>query len=119
MTSNPFQSTCFSFFMPPKHFNKPFEFLLYKINRLHFSVCVYCSRSQKTSRRVKNNMSYSLPLLTCCDVICDLLRCTRTVKCNLFVKYCDFSRSLSPINPTTDANDLLAKHWQFTLFCDS
>ena len=26
------QQTCFSFFMPPKSFNKPFEFLLYKTN---------------------------------------------------------------------------------------
>ena len=57
------QQTCFSFFMPPKSFNKPFEFLLYKsiwfllykTNRQHFSVCVYCNRSQKTSQRVKNN----------------------------------------------------------------
>ena len=55
MASNPRQQTCFSFFMPPKSFNKPFEFLLYKTNRLHFSVCVYCNRSQKTSQRVKNN----------------------------------------------------------------
>ena len=49
------QQTCFSFFMPQKSFNKPFEFLLYKTNRLHFPVCVYCNRSQKTSQRVKNN----------------------------------------------------------------
>ena len=27
------QQTCFSLFMPPKFFNKPFEFLLYKTNR--------------------------------------------------------------------------------------
>ena len=27
------QQTCFSFFMPQKFFNKPFEFLLYKTNR--------------------------------------------------------------------------------------
>ena len=27
------QQTCFSFFMPPKSFNKPFEFLVYKTNR--------------------------------------------------------------------------------------
>ena len=33
------QQTCFSFFMPPKSFNKPFEFLLYETNRLYF-VCV-------------------------------------------------------------------------------
>ena len=30
----------FFFFHAPKSFNKPFEFLLYKTNRLHFSVCV-------------------------------------------------------------------------------
>ena len=36
---------CFSFFMPLESFNKPFEFLLYKTNRLHFSMCVYCNRS--------------------------------------------------------------------------
>ena len=47
------QQICFSFFMPPKSFSKPF--LLYKAIRLHFSVCVYCIRSQKTSQRVKNN----------------------------------------------------------------
>ena len=41
-------------FMPPKSFNKPFEFLLYKTNRL-FSVCVYCNRSQKTLQRVRYN----------------------------------------------------------------
>ena len=45
----------FSFFTPQKSFNIPFEFLLYKTNRLHFSVCVYCNRSQNTSQRVKNN----------------------------------------------------------------
>ena len=49
------QQTCFSFPMPHKYFNKSFEFLFYKTNRLHFSVCVYCNRSQKTSQRVKNN----------------------------------------------------------------
>ena len=27
------QQTCFSFFMPRKSFNKPFEFLLYKTNK--------------------------------------------------------------------------------------
>ena len=37
---------------PPKSFNKPFEFLLYKTNRLHFPVCVYCNRPQKTPQRV-------------------------------------------------------------------
>ena len=50
------QHTCFSFFTPQKSFNNPFQFLLYKTNRLHFSMCVYCNRSQKTSQRVKNNL---------------------------------------------------------------
>ena len=36
-------------------FNKPYEFLLYETNGLHFSVHVYCIRSQKTSQRTKNN----------------------------------------------------------------
>ena len=49
------QKTCFSFLMPRKSFNKPFEFLLYKKNRLHFSMCMYCIRSQMTLQRVKNN----------------------------------------------------------------
>ena len=34
------QRTCFSFLIPPKSFNKSFEFLLYKTTRLHFPVCV-------------------------------------------------------------------------------
>ena len=41
----------FFFFRAPKSFNKPFEFLLYKTNKLHFLVCVYCNRSQRTSQR--------------------------------------------------------------------
>ena len=46
------QQTCFTFFMHPKSFNKPFEFsLLYKINRLHFSVCLYCKVSFPCSHR--------------------------------------------------------------------
>ena len=58
MASNPRQITSadlFFFFHAPKTFNKPFEFLLYLTNRLHFSVRVYCNRSQETSQRVKNN----------------------------------------------------------------
>ena len=58
MALNPCQITSadlFSFLHAPKFFNKPFEFLLYKTNRLHFSACVFCNRSQKTSQRVKNN----------------------------------------------------------------
>ena len=70
------QQICFSFFMPQTLFNKPFEFLLYKTNRLHFSVPVYCNWSQKTSQRVKNNchatrlrlVSYFL-FFSRCDVI--------------------------------------------------
>ena len=34
------QQTCFSLLMPRKSFDKSFEFLLYKTNRLHFSVFV-------------------------------------------------------------------------------
>ena len=97
MASNPRQITptdLFFFFVPLKSFNKPFEFLLYKTNRLHFSVHVYFDRSQKTSQRVKNNshatrfvfVSYFL-FFTRYDVIYDLLQYTRTEKYNLFVKY--------------------------------
>ena len=54
MTSNPRLTTStdlFFFFLTPKIFNEPFEFLLYRTNRLHLSVCVcvYCNRSQKKS----------------------------------------------------------------------
>ena len=52
---NPRQRTCLSFFIPLKSFNKPFEFLLYETNSLHFSVRVYCNRSQKTSQCVKSH----------------------------------------------------------------
>ena len=72
------QQTCFSFFMPQRSFNKPYEFFLYKRNR-------YCNKSQKTSQCVKNNshatrlrlVSYLL-FFTRCDVICDLLQYTHT-----------------------------------------
>ena len=73
MASNPRQITSADlFFMPQKFFNKQLEFLLYKTSRLHFSVRVYCNRSQKTSQRVKNNsratrlrlVSYFLVLYT-------------------------------------------------------
>ena len=80
--------------MHPKSFNKVFEFLLYKTNRLHFSVCVYCNRSQM-SQHVKNNshattdfvLCRTFLFFTCSDVICDLLQYTHMEKCNLFVKY--------------------------------
>ena len=66
----------FFFFHAPKTSHKPLEFLLYKTNRLHISVRVYCNRSHKTSLRVKNNsratrlrlVSYFL-FLTCCDAV--------------------------------------------------
>ena len=58
MASNARQITSadlFFFFHAPKTLNKPFEFLLYKTNRLQIPVCVSCNRPQKTSQRVKNN----------------------------------------------------------------
>ena len=54
-TSDHVRELAFLFSRSPKSFNKPSEFLLYKTNRLHFPVLVYCNRSQKTSQRVKNN----------------------------------------------------------------
>ena len=56
-----------SFFMPQKSFNKPFEFLLYKTNRLHFSVCVYCNRSTVTRLRL---VSYFFLLYTLWRHLC-------------------------------------------------
>ena len=71
--------------MSSKFFNKPFDFLLCKTNKLHFSVHVCCNRSQKTSQSVKNNshttwlclVSYFL-FFTHGDIICDLLQYTHT-----------------------------------------
>ena len=90
MASNPHQimsADLFFFYHAPKSFNKPFEFLLYKTNRLHFSVRVYCNRSQKTSQSVKNNshttwlclVSYFLFFIHG-GIICDLLQYTHTWK---------------------------------------
>ena len=89
MASNPRQITSaelFFFFhacMPQKSFNKPFQFLLYKTNRLHFPMCVHCNRSQKKSQRVKNNSHATLLCLvshflffTHCYVVYDLLQNT-------------------------------------------
>ena len=79
-------------FMPKKSFNKPFEFLLYKTNGLHFSLTLYRNRSRKTSQHVKNNSQHRLCLVlyflffTRCDVICHLLQYTHTEKWYLFVK---------------------------------
>ena len=56
MTSNSRQQTCFSFFMPPNSFNKQFEFLLYKTNRLYFfRVCVYCKIDHRRHLQHVNN----------------------------------------------------------------
>ena len=68
---------------------------------IHFTVCVYCNRSQKTSHRVKNNsyatrlslLSYVL-FFTRCDIFCDVLQYTHTEKCYLFVLYNKHSNSL-------------------------
>ena len=60
MASNPRQITSADliFFINscPKNLSKNhLNFYDDKTNRLHFSVRVYCNRSQKTSQRVKNN----------------------------------------------------------------
>ena len=81
MTSNPRHITSadlFLFFHAPKSFNKPFEFLLYKTNRLHFPVCVYCNRLQKTSQRVKNN-SHATRLRLVSSFFCSLHAVTSSV----------------------------------------
>ena len=54
-TSNHVSRLSFKPLKCTKIFNKRFEFLLYKTNRLHFPVRVYYNRSQKTSQCVKNN----------------------------------------------------------------
>ena len=67
-TSDSRQHTCFSFFMPPKSFNKPFEFLLHKTNNVDYifpCVRVYCNRSQKTSQCVKNKSVMPLDFVSC------------------------------------------------------
>ena len=106
MESIPSQRTCSSFFMHHKSFNKLFQFLLYKTNRLHFFMRVYCNRSLKTSQRVKNNrhatrlrLVYFLFVIRC-DIISDLLQYTRRGKCNLCVNH------LSPCSALVRAS-----HW--------
>ena len=109
------QQTCFSFFMLRKFLNKPFEFSLYKTNRLHFSVRVYCNRSQKTSQRVKNNshatrlrlVPYFL-FFTRCEIICGLLQYTYTEKSNLFVKWCTQQLQCSYISFNVSLYNLLS-----------
>ena len=116
MASNPHQITSADlFFMPPKSFNKPFKFLLYTTNRLHFPVCVYCNRSQKTSRHVKNNSHTTEQQshhwtshttrrrLVSCVLSCSLhavtsyviYYSTHTEKCYLFVNFTKSSSSPS------------------------
>ena len=68
MTSNPRHITSadlFFFFHAPKSFKKALKFLSYKTTRLHFSVCVYCNRQQKTSQHVKNNNQATRVVLFC------------------------------------------------------
>ena len=61
-------------FMPPKSFNKPFEFQ-YCIKQIDYIFpCVYCNRSQKTPCLV----SYSFVLYTLDVIWCDLLQYTHT-----------------------------------------
>ena len=38
---------------------KPFEFLFYKTNRLHFSVCLYCNKTSQRVRHVTSCIYYS------------------------------------------------------------
>ena len=79
MVWNPRQQTCFSFFMPPKSFNKPFQFLLYIlyvcvnciyiIYKLYTCIQILYIYIQKMSQRVKNNtpiyfVSYFVVLYT-------------------------------------------------------
>ena len=61
------QQTCFSFFIPPKFFNKPIVFLLYK---------TVTNNSHATRLHL---VSYFL-FFTRCDVIWDPLKYTRTEK---------------------------------------
>ena len=70
------------------------DFYWIKTNRLHFPVCVYCNRSQKTSQRVKDN-SHATRLRLVSYFFCSLHAVTSSViyysthteKCYLFVKY--------------------------------
>ena len=77
----------FFFFHAPKIF-QPFEFLLYKTNRLNFAVCVYYNRSQKSSQRVKNSSHVTrLRLVSYLFVLYTLRRHLWSEKRNLFVNY--------------------------------
>ena len=63
-------------------FNKPFEFLLYKTNRLHFLPCV-----TPTVTPLDFVSCSTFWTFTRCNVICDLLQYTHMEKCNLFVTW--------------------------------
>ena len=58
----------------------------YLTNRLNFSVCVYCNRSQMKYDTRRSRVAWLL-FITRCDVFCDLLQYIHTEKCNLFVLY--------------------------------
>ena len=60
MDSNPRQRTCFSFIMPKKSFNKPFEFLLYKKDYIFQYVCTVTVREVVTTCKQQ---------LSRCDII--------------------------------------------------
>ena len=134
-TSDHVSRLVFLFFMPQKSFNKPFEFLLYKTNRLNFSVCVYCNRSQKTSQRVKNNshatrlrlVSYFFVLYTLWRHLWSITAHTRKNVIYLLTswyvinKNSNFSFSLSSFSPqppsiqeVSSFFELLFETWHFT-----
>ena len=91
--------------MPPISFNKPFKFLLYTTNRLHFPACVYCNRPQKTSQHVNNNSHTTRRRLVSCVLSCSLhavtsyviYYSTHTEKCYLFVNFTKSSSSPSRV----------------------
>ena len=76
------QLTCFSFLYPPNpeissinHLN----FYCEKTNRLHFSVRVYCYRSQKTSKSVNNTTTVTPLDFVSCHTFCSLHAVTSSI----------------------------------------
>ena len=71
----------------------------YLTNRLHYSVCVYCNRSQMTSQRVKKTKSscVTIVLYTLWRLLWSITVATHThtEKCNLFVLYIKNANVLS------------------------
>ena len=64
----------------------------YLTNRLHFSVRVYCNRSQMMSQRVKNKTVRQVEWRDCCSLYAvtysgTYIQYTHTEKYNLFVLY--------------------------------